>query len=120
MNRLPVNDGPAGYPAAIDWAICPQARVRDCALGGRSPSEITIKANDLCISCVTEAAPRFQQPTSSTGWISVGELAMTPKISLVAVCCSNDSLSSLEQPDVLNGDHSLIGKGCQPARSVCL
>ena len=27
--------------------------------------------------------------------MSVGELAMTPKISLVAVCCSNDSLSSL-------------------------
>ena len=26
--------------------------------------------------------------------MSVGELAMTPKISLVAVCCSNDSLSS--------------------------
>ena len=26
--------------------------------------------------------------------MSVGELAMTPKISLVAVCCSSDSLSS--------------------------
>ena len=37
----------------------------------------------------------FSATASSTGWISVGELAMTPKISLVAVCCSNDSLSSL-------------------------
>ena len=27
--------------------------------------------------------------------MSVGELAMTPRISLVAVCCSKDSLSSL-------------------------
>ena len=27
---------------------------------------------------------------SSTGWMSVGELAITPRISLVAVCCSND------------------------------
>ena len=30
---------------------------------------------------------------SSTGWMSVGELAMTPRISLVAVCCSNASQS---------------------------
>ena len=36
---------------------------------------------------------------------------MTPKISLVAVCCSNDSLSSLEQPHVFDGDNGLIGKG---------
>ena len=36
---------------------------------------------------------------------------MTPKISLVAVCCSSDSLSSLKQPHVLDGDHRLVGKG---------
>ena len=36
---------------------------------------------------------------------------MTPKISLVAVCCSNASFELLEQPDVLDGDHSLVGKG---------
>ena len=36
---------------------------------------------------------------------------MTPRISLVAVCCSNDSVSSLEQPHVLDGDHSLVGEG---------
>ena len=36
---------------------------------------------------------------------------MTPKISLVAVCCSNDSLSSLKQPYVLDGDHRLIREG---------
>ena len=35
---------------------------------------------------------------------------MTPKISLVAVCCSNASLSSLKQPHVLDGDHGLIGE----------
>ena len=43
--------------------------------------------------------------------MSVGELAMTPKISLVAVCCSNDSLEFVEQPHVLNSDHRLIGEG---------
>ena len=36
---------------------------------------------------------------------------MTPKISLVAVCCSNDSVEFLEQPHVLDGDHRLIGEG---------
>ena len=36
---------------------------------------------------------------------------MTPKISLVAVCCSSDSLSSLKQPHILDGDHRLVGKG---------
>ena len=48
---------------------------------------------------------------SSTGWISVGELAMTPKISLVAVCCSKRLFEFLEQPHVLDGDHRLVGEG---------
>ena len=32
---------------------------------------------------------------SNTGWISVGELAITLRISLVAVCCSRDSFNSV-------------------------
>ena len=36
---------------------------------------------------------------------------MTPKISLVAVCCSNDFFEFLEQPHVLDGDHRLVGEG---------
>ena len=36
---------------------------------------------------------------------------MTPKISLVAVCCSNDFLEFLEQPHVLDRDDGLIGEG---------
>ena len=32
---------------------------------------------------------------SKTGWTSVGELLMTPRISLVAVCCSSASVRSL-------------------------
>ena len=31
---------------------------------------------------------------SNTGWTSVGELEMTRRISLVAVCCSSASVSS--------------------------
>ena len=34
---------------------------------------------------------------------------MTPRISLVAVCCSR-LLEFLEQPDVLDGDHGLVGE----------
>ena len=36
---------------------------------------------------------------------------MTPRISLVAVCCSNDSLSSWNSRDVLECNHGLVGKG---------
>ena len=32
---------------------------------------------------------------SNTGWTSVGELEMTRRISLVAVCCSSASVSAL-------------------------
>ena len=49
--------------------------------------------------------------------MSVGELAITRRISLVAVCCSNASvrtrlrLQLLEQPHVLDGDHRLVREG---------
>ena len=36
---------------------------------------------------------------------------MTPRISLVAVCCSSDSFSSLNKPHVLDRDHGLVGEG---------
>ena len=68
---------------------------------------------------------------SKTGWVSVGERAITRRISLVAVCCSSDSVTwhglasghvfscSLgEQPDVLDGDHGLVGEGLEDA--ICL
>ena len=29
----------------------------------------------------------------------------------MAVCCSNDSVEFLEQPDVLKCDHRLVGEG---------
>ena len=48
---------------------------------------------------------------SSTGWRSVGELAITRRTSLVAVCCSSASSELLKQTDVLNRDHRLIGEG---------
>ena len=54
---------------------------------------------------------------SNTGWTSVGELLMTRRISLVAVCCSSASVRSrlrasqlLEQPHVLDGDDRLVGE----------
>ena len=36
---------------------------------------------------------------------------MTPRISLVAVCCSNDSLSSLNSRTFSMRDHRLVGEG---------
>ena len=55
---------------------------------------------------------------SKTGWRSVGELEMTRRISLVAVCCSSDCGQlavprgeRLGEPLVLEGDRRLIGEG---------
>src|SRR5262245_60650781 len=56
---------------------------------------------------------------SRTGWRFVGEVLMTRRTSAVAVCCSRASVRSrlrtqlLEQPDVLDGDNSLVGEGLQ-------
>ena len=43
--------------------------------------------------------------------MSVGELAMTPRISLVAVCCSSDSLSSWNSRVFSMAIDCLIGEG---------
>jgi len=54
---------------------------------------------------------------SSTGWMSVGELLITRRISAVAVCCSRASartgvlgLQLTEQPRILHRDHGLVGR----------
>src|SRR5262245_19192474 len=56
----------------------------------RSPS-----TRRICASVDSQSRAAVAATTSKTGWISVGEPAMTPRISLVAVCCSNDSFNSL-------------------------
>ena len=50
---------------------------------------------------------------SNTGCTSDGELAITFRMSAVAVCRSSASLRLVEQPHVLDGDHRLIGEGPQ-------
>ena len=58
---------------------------------------------------------------SKTGCTSVGELAITRRISAVAVCCSSASVTwlvprlseFLEQPHVLDGDDGLVGEGLE-------
>ena len=70
----------------------------------------TFNETNLCV-VASHSRAAVSATTSSTGWMSVGELAMTPRISLVAVCCSNASFEFLEQPHVLDGDDGLIGEG---------
>ena len=55
----------------------------------------------------------------------VGERLITLRTSLVAVCCSSDSVSSrgarlhlVEQPHVLDRDHRLVGERRRPVRSA--
>ena len=62
---------------------------------------------------------------SSTGWTSVGEEAMTRRISAVAVCCSRVSrqlavalLQFLEQARVLDGDDRLVRERLEQ-RDLC-
>ena len=45
-------------------------------------------------SFASHSRAAFSATTSNTGWRSVGELAITRRISAVAVCCSKASLSS--------------------------
>ena len=48
---------------------------------------------------------------SNTGVVSDGELAITFRISAVAVCRSSASLRLVEQPHIFDGDDGLVGKG---------
>ena len=107
---------PPGRPMARpagDWRfICrSNSNIADRSIMCRQAHYIPVNA----IARRRRSRYRHARPVSamvsSTGWISVGELAITPRISLVAVCCSSDSLSSLEQPHVLDGDHRLVGEG---------
>ena len=50
---------------------------------------------------------------SNTGCTSDGEVAITFRMSAVAVCRSSASLRLVEQPRVLDGDHGLVGEGLQ-------
>src|SRR5262245_66048850 len=56
-----------------------------------------LRRAESCNRFASHSRAALSAIASRTGWIFVGELAMTPKISLVAVCCSKDSLSSLNR-----------------------
>ena len=61
------------------------------------------------------AISRFELPAiaSNTGCTSVGELAITFRISAVAVCRSSASLVSLNRRTFCDRDHRLVGEGLQ-------
>jgi hypothetical protein len=72
----------------------------------------------MLASCASHSRAALSTTVSSTGWISVGDREITPRTSLVAVCCVRASVSSvlrslelLEQAHVLDGNHGLIGEG---------
>ncbi len=60
---------------------------------GFHAKNVTIHQSNRRVVGVTHRAA-LSVIASKTGCISVGELAMTPKISLVAVCCSRASARS--------------------------
>src|SRR2546425_8961397 len=48
----------------------------------------------MWLSYDSHSRAELSATVSSTGWMSVGELEMTRRISAVAVCCSRDSVSA--------------------------
>ena len=64
---------------------------------GREPKEATnrvlsVSIRRICASAASQSRAALSATASKTGWISVGELAITRRISLVAVCCSRPPL----------------------------
>ena len=92
MDGLPIDDVARPEPRMIGMPTSAR-EVRDLPKLGCTRKPVTVNAKDLSVKGIAQSAA-FSATTSSTGCKSVGELAMTPKISLVAVCCSSDSLSS--------------------------
>ena len=88
VNRLPVNDSPAQGSSTVNGSPTFGAGWHGTEMSYRWINDLTIHPVDDGIGGTRIVERRSRATTSSTGWISVGELAMTPKISLVAVCCS--------------------------------
>src|SRR3989338_1095198 len=69
---------------------------------------------NITASLASHNRAAFSATVSSTGWRSVGELAITRRISLVAVCCSRTSLSSRRSsstvPGTLPRDFFIMGR----------
>ena len=68
-------------------------RLNVVSLMGRQCSFFALDER-IVASCDPHTRAAFWAMASSTGWVSVGELAITPRISLVAVCCSQRLLDS--------------------------
>ena len=98
MDGLPVKDSPSKwsillraitavlpYRVAAWIPILPQLADSDIALDA-SQSEAFIEPS--------HSRAALSATVSKTGWMSVGELAITCRISLVAVCCSSASVRS--------------------------
>ena len=88
---LPVSDRSA-LPGPGSVVLRQQQAGQSRALVARDPMDFpldpaSLEASDASHSLVALSATAF-----NTGWISVGELAITRSISLVAVCCSNASV----------------------------
>ena len=65
-----------------------------------------------CIASVaSQSRAAFSATTSNTGWMSVGELAMTPGFRSSRSAAPTTPVEFLEQPHVLDGDHGLVGEG---------
>ena len=86
-----------------------------------SPSNV-----NTALKVASQSLSAFAAIVSKTGCTSVGELLMTRRISLVAVCRSSDSVrsrlrvcTSVSSRDVLDGDRRLVRERLHQGRSGC-
>ena len=80
----------------------------------------------MTASWVSQKRAALSATTCSTGWISVGEAAITRRIvagrRLLLQRFGHLAVARLhlvEQADVLDGDHRLVGECLDAARSAC-
>ena len=87
MNRLPINDRTARWLVDVAGTNSAARKERSATMP-LNEANVAVNRAEFARHSPRIAVRRVSATASSTGWISVGELAMTPKISLVAVCCS--------------------------------
>ena len=97
VDRLQIADGAAGHRGAVQ-----RHRFSSCDSRPSSPNDAAIRNTSLSTmaistTCASQMRAACSATESSTGCTSLGELEITRRMSLIAVCCSSDSASSRER-----------------------
>ena len=93
--------------------VSPHVQAGEVAETGRQAYRIILDDHDHPRTELPQMRAACSATASNTGCTSDGELAITFRMSAVAVCRSSASLRLVEQPHVFDGDHGLVGERLQ-------